>query len=165
MSRPRVYVGPYIKCLVDRIVPNKEIWTCSSDICDLVQKRKELSKDHKFCSQCGSPAAMVTVQDSERDAISTWTINEETNERLSEYNGENAKKGIHLYVPNQDWPRPFIVDGDDDSIGEVMVVEPDIIKTEKAWLTKEFAAEMKIVKKHYGAAKVQVLWGILAEYR
>lgn len=165
-SSYRVYVGPYIKCNVGRTVPTKTIRTCSSDICDLVKKRKEFNEEQNFCHLCGSPAADLIVQGNERDKISPWDVSEKTDERLAQYNGEYASrnKGVHLYVPNRDWPRPFIVERDGDLVGEILPVTGDTIAEETKWLEDHFAADLKTVRSLYGKTQVKVLWGILGEY-
>lgn len=164
-STYNVYVGPYVKCRVDRITPKRKIRTCSSDICDLVRNRKEFtSEDQHFCNKCGSPAADLEIDDHERDAISSWLIGDETSERFCAFNREYAKPGIQLFIPNQDWPRPFCIEKGDDLTGEILVARADLIEKEKVWLQTHFATDMETFRKIYGADRVEILWGVMGQY-
>lgn len=159
-----VYVGPYVKCSVDRIVPKRKIRTCSSDICDLVRSRREFGEHQRFCEKCGSPVTNIEIDDSERDAISSWLIGDETQERFCSFNREYATAGIQIFIPNQDYPRPFLIEKGDDLTGEILLVSGGLIEKERAWLQRHFAADMEKFKTIYGADRIEILWGVMGQY-
>jgi len=155
------YLGPYLYCTTDQIVPIKTILGCSSDVCDLIKGRREFKRREKFCPECGSPAAELQVPSVVRDAVYGWALTEATAERICQYNGNNAEPGIHLMIPNQDWPRPF---SQDDEVGEVLRVQPELIAKETTWFVVEFEAEIAKAREIYGADRVDVRWGLLGQY-
>jgi hypothetical protein len=155
-----IYVGPYIRCTVDQVTPPKEIRSCSSEICHLLLERKEFTEAQRFCTACGSPAATVTVLDDEQDSVSWWALNEGTNERLCMFNGDYNSPGVHISIPNQDWPRGF-----NSSLEcRELSVQADMIRQETAWFETAFEKGIALARELYGADRVEIRWGVLGRY-
>ena len=176
----RVYVGPYIRCTTQRVPQKITFWGCASDLCDLVHTKERLAPHVKFCPHCGGPCGDTEVDGPLKDAVSSGKLYYMSKDRLAMFNAEYTREGVHLFVPNQDWPREFTPGSED--IGEILANAPfDLIKNEIEWISTAFAEEIKTAKELYegeessapldeGTAtselrgSVEVCWGVLAEY-
>lgn len=159
MNHYSIYIGPYVRCTVDRVTEWKTIRSCSSDICDLVRSRRPFKPDENFCSRCGSPAAETSVVDSERDAIDPFHVMEAMDERLTTAN--SPENGVQLFIPNYGSPREMIVRAPDSELGELLEVSPSLISQELAWIKICYAKDLAIVRETYGADRVRIMWGLL----
>ncbi|MGD9726502.1 MAG: hypothetical protein AB7V39_08900 [Nitrospiraceae bacterium] len=162
MSR-RLYVGPYIRCRTERKPQKITFWGCLSDLCDLIHKKERLAHHIKFCPHCGSPCGDTEVDGPEIDAVRPDKLYYETDERWAMFNAEYASPAMHIFVPNQDWPRDFVPDS--TAVGEVLAsAGPNLVTEEIEWLKSTFAEDLKAAHELYGDDKVEVCWGILGEY-
>ncbi len=113
-----------------------------------------------YCSVRTKPVTK-RVKGRVQSEISSFTLNELTNERLSEYNGSDADDGVHLFIPNQDWPRSFDVD---QQVGEVLRVSPSTRDDELRWFETNFQDAIAKAVELYGPDMVVVRWGVLGQY-
>lgn len=174
----RVYVGPYIRCTTPRKPQRITFWGCLSDVCDLIHKKEKLAPHVKFCPHCGGPCGDTEIDGPEVDAIRADKLYYLSDERWAMFNAEYAKPGLHLYVPNQDWPREFTPDNTET--GELLAnASPELISQEIDWMNTEYEEDLKKARKLYEGdpeaeqkegveppprGTVEVCWGILGEY-
>jgi hypothetical protein len=173
----RVYVGPYLRCTTERKPQKITFWGCASDVCDLIHKKEKLPPHVKFCPHCGGPCGDTEVDGPEVDVVRADKLTYITDERLAMFNAEYAKPSIHLFVPNQDWPRDFTPA---EETGEILAnPDQDFVRHEIEWLRVEYEKEINAARKLYESATddeqaegesappkgtVEVRWGILGEY-
>lgn len=163
----RVYIGPYLRCTTKRKAQKITFWGCASDVCDLIHKKERLAPHIKFCPHCGGPCDNTEIDGPEIDVVRADRLTYASDERWAMFNAENAKPGLHLFVPNQDWPREFIPDTE---TGEILGnPDPDFVRHEIVWLETTYAEDIEKAKKIYGETegaegKVELCWGVLGEY-
>lgn len=164
----RVYVGPYLRCTTKKKPQKITFWGCASDMCDLIHKKERLAPHIKFCPHCGGPCGDTEVDGPETDVVRADKLTYITDDRLAMYNSEYAKDGLHLFVPNQDWPRDFTPDT--TATGEILAnPDQDFVRHEITWLKVEFEKEIEAATKLYTETEgaegtVEVCWGILGEF-
>ena len=160
-----IYVGPFVECSTKTSPREKTINTCSDKKCRFHRERDSVGKDAEFCSKCGSAAEVITfeVEGEVCDDIGTWTVIEGTKERLTTGGTSNCgdEPGTHLFIPNQDWPRPFTYCRDDPKTGMLLDDIPTKVVEETAWLMRSFAKEIAFCMETYGEKNVRVRWGVL----
>jgi hypothetical protein len=145
----------------------KDIKLCTKEGCRFSRDESPMPMSNNFCPQCGSEAEVyeVEVEGYVKSDISPWKLNEETGERLTEFNSEYSEDGVHLFVPNIDWLRPFICErGVENNVGEIMRVRAATLEQEMSWLESHFKEDISKALEIYGENKVEIRWGVLGEF-
>lgn len=171
----RVYVGPYLRCTTKTKPRTETITACAAKECPDHKRKKALAASFKFCPKCGGKTTRMRVE-TEGETAEIQIVDEEgycaLGDGLQPFGGE--------YAEHADPSTVTLVAGesalDDDRrmhgrvyengcghVGECLPVTPESIKTEIAWMSDYFAAEIEQARKLFGRTNVEVRWGVLAE--
>jgi hypothetical protein len=157
------YVGPYLHCSVRTSPLTKTVKVCPHFKCRFHDPKTPMADQNLFCPQCGRKAEETTVkvEGQLRDDIDSYQLSEDTDERLAQYNGNYPEDGLHLFIPNLEWPREFSIER---SCGEVLRVRAVLLEQEMSWFENAFKDGIAKAAEIYGADKISVRWGVLGQY-
>lgn len=157
----RLYVGPFARCKNPVVKVFRRARTCPK--LDCVQHNLR-HKDDTFCATCGTKIRECDVEttghkvawgdvseDFESDTLSNMGFN--SRERFTDFD---------VWVPNGGaWcGRTVRFDG---FVG-VQRLGTTTPESDKEQFADEFAAELVVLRKHYGEHAVEVQWGVLGDY-
>ena len=159
------FLGPYVRCGVSTKPSTEEIKVCSKKGCRFSKKSNPMDDRNNFCPQCGSAAKIktITIKGRVDDKIDAYEVMMATKERLTEFNSEYGQEGIHLFVSNST-KSPGITIGRGEPCGEIKQYNGVEIDKELMVFRDRHAKDLEILHEHYGEDKVEVVWGLLAEF-
>ena len=155
------YVGPYVRCAVERVPVTRMQITCPTKTCDNHGK----SMRQPFCSLCGVKVA--SLPHTEEDfAIDHWDISEEINEALhtpsgDEYYRWSIANATHLWLPNLPMPgrSPYLDSRADFALFDIAESQRN---AEILQFQITFGDAIAHLKKRYGA--ISFHWGVVQYY-
>ncbi len=146
-SSPHVYIGPYLRCVNGKVDAVETHHGCT-------QCRREETDDALFCNRCGGPCGPFTYP-TQRDRVDAFDVSEKIKERLHFY--ENGDQDV--WMPNVDVPtidRETTPDG-----GVVVPITDDMLTAETLAFRQFFEKEFRVIGQEYGAANVQIQFGVV----
>ena len=159
-----VHVGPYARVKLTPRKVDQEIKTCSNTKCRRYKDEEE-DEDSKFCPQCGSPVKKRVVKvdgdNADEDSYEVGRLGE----FLSECSAESLE-GYKIYVSNENWKTK-----DGVGVGSVfdptndfadLFYTPDELEAEITAFEQRYVKELDKIKLIFGAANVEVRWGVIS---
>jgi hypothetical protein len=150
----RVKIGPYIEVFNPELPSTKEHYGCNNPKCKVFQKLNA----NKFCSQCGSPIALVSIPCKARIK---FDFNDEFSGRLYEIHHDNLPNDKYRYSILQPNTGQF---GDSFGDYESVVIEltTQISELQLRTFNETFAKEIIKLNEVFGENNVKVKWGVIA---
>lgn len=159
-----VYIGPYVRCVVERTTETTWKATCPNGACP--NNGREAHEGERYCVMCGTAISQVAEVETV-DAVDRWDVSEAISERLRVPGGDgywrwSQKESVHLWLPNVGWGgRDGYLDMDDF---QVFTPTADTPADEMRQFVFFFAPELGVLRERYGNSAVTMAWGVVQYY-
>lgn len=158
MSFNDTYVGPYARCIVERVSKIRLQITCPTEGCE--NHEKVMRKP--YCDLCG--ARVASLPHTELGfAIDQWDVTEEIGDALSAPGGDEYMRwaeanAAHLWISNRRMPGrdPHLESREPFSLAEIT---SDQLEKESAVFLSTFEDALAILQERYG--NLTLHWGII----
>jgi hypothetical protein len=161
-----VYVGPWFLCRCDRVLEAGGLrWCCVNPEC--IACNAPARAEMRFCSLCGRTLTGRQTPDRERDSVDADDLDEQFDDSLllvcngGQTDATALRPGEHAWLPN-------LLRGPGGrqlcfgrSRPAARLLLGDLPVQESLWLQTEYRTELAALRDAYGAANVEVGWGVL----
>lgn len=156
-SKPRLYLGPYLRCRRSLGQVSHKDTVCSNSIC--ARSKGSFGHAHvpSFCPDCGHKVVEKTTTTTDLLSIADGVV-ESVGCRLTDL-GRDAglPREFDYFIPNKGG-------GEFEPKSPCMLAfDADMEKCKAKdlqWFYKSFAADLAKVREAYGVDNVEVLWGL-----
>jgi hypothetical protein len=146
-----IYIGPFVRCKVEKKEVEKERRTCPHKNCRNHDKRISTA----FCSFCGSKIEEVKYKE-EADAVNWGEVSEKIKDTLV---CPIHKNGEHIWIGNRIDDQCHL-SYDPTELESGYDVCQDWMSEVRSFVAF-YVEEIRVLRQEYGETDVVVLWGII----
>lgn len=158
----RLYVGPYARCKNPTVKAMRQTRTCPKLDCT---GHSLAHRSETFCSTCGTKIRDVDVETTAH-SVSWADVEEDFEADTLSVMGIGSRerfKDFDIWIPNSSgWCGRTVRF---DSFAGVQRLGTTTPESDKTQFADEFAAELVVLRKHYGEHSVEVNWGVVGDWR